>query len=414
MRNFTLAIGLCLLSSAAMAASETEELRVLNPLEVADSMDKSGNPAAAVEILQARIAEEDATPDDFFKLSDSLQNLGAYDNSIQVMEKAHQKFPEDTKVLYQLGRAYINADRTRDAVHIMDMLIAMEPDKGTGYSAKGVAFDRAGNHFAAQEIYAMGLRVDPQSLALQNNMAMSFILDGRSKEAIDILEHLNKQYADQPKIRHNLALAYGLTGQGKKAMELGLQDLTEQQARENLKFYAHYSTLQKTHKSASLLSKSERIRVDRNESEPLRVVEPAPKTMVKEEEHKVSSADASAPAPEKKNEQSVPKEENKEDVSAPAEDSVNPESSDGAAMPEEKTTEPEQKEEIKAPAAPEAAPEEKPESKAEPEDKKVTIEELSPSAGSSEQAQEQSDDDDSFFDAEAEFRYPLQNSRIHK
>ncbi|MGE0754213.1 MAG: tetratricopeptide repeat protein [Alphaproteobacteria bacterium] len=269
MRTSTiLAAGLCLcVSPPGWAEEPPPPERALDSQAIAQSLDQSGNAQAAVDILRARINGENATADDFIQLAGALHKAGAHEEAVQTLLKARQKFPSNTYVIYQLGRSYIQAENSREAVNTMDLLIAMEPDNAMAYNAKGVAFDKAGNHFAAQEIYGLGLAVSPGSVPLQNNMAMSFILDGRPDEALTLLERLHKEAGEHPKVRHNLALAYGLTGNHDKALALGLQDLSEEQVKENLKFYEHYASAQKQNKSVDLLTQDDQVIVDNLQTE---------------------------------------------------------------------------------------------------------------------------------------------------
>ena len=259
MRRVSLSLlsGTCLLLAygPAIAEEQTEQIRTIDTIGLAESLNDTGNERAAVSILRQRTKTEDAEPEDFIKLAKTLETIGAHDEAVSALTRARTKFPGDTEVIFQLGRAYIAAGNPEQAVNVMDMLTAIEPNNAMAYNAKAVAFDRAGNHFAAQEIYDIALRVDPDSVPIQNNLAMSYILDDKLDRATRLLESLNeKTDGAQTKVRHNLALAYGLSGQKNKALAIGLEDLSEEEAKENLRFYEHYSSLKQRNKPVSLFS----------------------------------------------------------------------------------------------------------------------------------------------------------------
>ncbi len=142
------------------------------------------------------------------------------------------------------GNALIENGKPQEAIIVFDKLIALEPENALAYNGKAVAFDYSGNHLAAQEIYETALALAPDSIPIKNNLAMSLILNHQVKQAIALLEPLVKNSSNrEPSInvvRHNLALAYGISGQHEKATRLNLRDLTKEQAQENIRYYESY------------------------------------------------------------------------------------------------------------------------------------------------------------------------------
>ena len=103
-----------------------------------------------------------------------------------------------------------------------------------------------------QEIYEKALSISPGTPAIQNNYALSMILNDQIDEAIQQLEKLSARVEGSPTIRQNLALAYGLKGNSQRARELNLKGLSPEQAEENLQFYKHYAELKKRKKPSDL------------------------------------------------------------------------------------------------------------------------------------------------------------------
>lgn len=250
-------------SSVYATAEDLPDAPVPPPIDAGElihTLKESGNERAAISILRNQTKEEAASAEDFIKLAKTLQKVGSNAEAVATMQRAQAKFPEDSEVMFQLGRAYIAAGSFKDAVHTMDMLTAMEPDNAMAYNAKAVAFDKAGNHFAAQEIYEIALNIDPESVPIRNNLAMSYILDENARKAIDLLESLHEQSGGgNRKVRHNLALAYGLSGKKDKAITIAQEDLSDKEAKENLRFYEHYSSMKKRKNPVSLYSEDDQL-----------------------------------------------------------------------------------------------------------------------------------------------------------
>lgn len=170
----------------------------------------------------------------------STPSQAAPQATLESLQKALEQTPDDPRVLSQLGYALVAADRPEDAVAAFDRLIVLNPKNPAAYNGKAVAFDHAGNHLAAQELYQQALKLSPDSVNIQNNLGMSLILNGQIEQAIALLQQLNDIPGAGKTVRQNLALAYGIHGDKDKALALNLKDLPEDEAKENMRFYEEY------------------------------------------------------------------------------------------------------------------------------------------------------------------------------
>lgn len=148
----------------------------------------------------------------------------------------------ESERLRKNGNALIEIGNAEAAVNEFDKLIKLEPKNIVAYNGKAVAFDRGGNHLAAQEIYKTALSINPNSVLTKSNLAMSFILSNRLKKAVGILEPLAKgdKYKKSPyleTIKHNLALSYALMEQPKKAKALNLTVISKKEAEAEVNAY---------------------------------------------------------------------------------------------------------------------------------------------------------------------------------
>jgi len=143
-------------------------------------------------------------------------------------------------------QAYALIDtRPQEAAALFDKLIAQKPDDALAYNGKAVALDHSGNHASAQALYGQALKLSPDSPSIKNNLAMSMILNGQTKGAIALLEPLANQ--GNKTIRQNLALAYALNGDKKKALAINQEDVSPEEAKENMRFYEEYAKQRKKH-----------------------------------------------------------------------------------------------------------------------------------------------------------------------
>ena len=160
-------------------------------------------------------------------------------------QKTPQSIIEEEK-LRKNGNMLIENGNPKDAISVFDKLILLDPANVLAYNGKAIAFDHSGNHLAAQDIYKTALSIEPDSLLTKNNLAMSLILNQQIDQAIELLEPLVKDENNKTSpyiifISHNLALAYGISGDHEKATKLNLRNMTKEQAQENIRFYEKYT-----------------------------------------------------------------------------------------------------------------------------------------------------------------------------
>lgn len=173
--------------------------------------------------------------------AEKLRREGNTGEALAMLKKLNEETPDDARVLSQLGYAQIEAEQPEDAVITFDRLIALDPKNPLAYNGKGVAFDHTGNHLAAQDLYQFAAKLAPDMPSIRNNLAMSFILNGQTEQAIALLEKLSRENPNNSVIRQNLALAYGIKGENAKASDINLKSMSKEEAEENQRFYELYN-----------------------------------------------------------------------------------------------------------------------------------------------------------------------------
>jgi Flp pilus assembly protein TadD len=214
---------------------------IKNPAEMAAQLKASGDLAAAAAMYNQALMNDPKSGELAAELCAIYRKMGQTDKALAVIQNAQRHNPGAPEVLTQLGYTLVDAAQYEAAVNVFDQLMAIKNNDAAAYNGKAVAFDSAGNHIAAQEMYRHALELSPNTTRIENNLAMSMMLNGQVREALDILKPLYAREPDNPTIRHNLAMAYGLTGDENKALELNLIDLPPQAAQENVNNYKRYA-----------------------------------------------------------------------------------------------------------------------------------------------------------------------------
>ncbi len=204
------------------------------------------------QTLEQQVLAEGSAVEAHLALSKIYRREGDHQLAIAVMQNALKRQPANEDVLAQLGYALIDAGEFKEAIAVFDKLTAINHQSVSGYNGKAVAFDKAGNHTAAQELYQQALRIDPNSAQTINNLALSYILDLKPEQSIKLLEPWMKQDNAPANMRYNLALAYGVSGNADKARQLNLEVMSEKEADKNQAFYERYAEMLKQDYQKSL------------------------------------------------------------------------------------------------------------------------------------------------------------------
>lgn len=113
--------------------------------------------------------------------------------------------PENTAgSLYDAGAHYLRIGRLREAIDMMDRVIALDPSYSDAYNVKGVIYTKMGrydrgNYELALEAFNQGLALDPSNSGIRLNIAIVYILrggQGDQAKARQEYNQLDSQYQD--------------------------------------------------------------------------------------------------------------------------------------------------------------------------------------------------------------------------
>ncbi len=211
------------------------ETRKTTLKDIAKRAKADGNLQGAAQLEAQIIALDQKDAGSFVTLSKSLRKLRQHREAEALLNNALEANPDNDLILIELAKVLIERNEAESALGRLS-LVKGEKNEDF-YNTQGVAYDMDGQHGKAQDSYREGLKLDAQDDILLNNLALSYVLDRKYKEGTTILEGLVKRPDTKPKYRQNLALAYAMMAEPKKAREMLLKDLSRKQAEENLRFY---------------------------------------------------------------------------------------------------------------------------------------------------------------------------------
>lgn len=177
-----------------------------------------------------------------------LQALQQNKQQLLVLEQLIKIHPNNTKLLVFYGKRLINSGQSKAAVGILKQAEQRGERDWRLYSALGSALDQTGQNAQARSYYQRALQKNPGEVKIHNNMAMSYMLEGKFANAEAILRKANNTPEGRalPRIRQNLALVVGLQGRFNEARQIASRDLPPAQVEANMAYLKKMMTRNNT------------------------------------------------------------------------------------------------------------------------------------------------------------------------
>ncbi|MDG1286370.1 MAG: tetratricopeptide repeat protein [Rickettsiales bacterium] len=249
MKKTVALLGLILLAGCGPQAASEGPLsdRERSLIHLADTMRSGGDVDSAIDLYKRAMAKSKHQVEAHLALADLYLQLERNSDAQEVLLTAKKRQPKAALVNLGLAKLAVNRGETQEAIGYFNDGLEGTPNHLDLLSGKAVSLDMEGQHDAAQALYFKALDTTSESAEfVQSNLAMSYIMNGQYDEAIAQLTAIDTMEKSAV-MRQNLALAYGLKGQMKKARKWGLKDLSKKEFEQNIKFYKNYTKEMRAH-----------------------------------------------------------------------------------------------------------------------------------------------------------------------
>lgn len=230
---------LILLASTVMLTGCKQTAALLDP--AASSLTTASTTPVSLDALADLGDKWQANPGDVNKglaYANGLESVGQKEEALSVYQKLTRANPGNAKLAGVYGRKLAAAGMAEQAIPYLESAEQKGETDWRVMSALGSAYDQQGLYQKARDQYAKALAADPQNLAVMNNIAMSYALEGNLKRAEAELRAADAlpRSKTEPQIRQNLALVVGLQGRFDEATTLAQKDLPPEQVQENMAY----------------------------------------------------------------------------------------------------------------------------------------------------------------------------------
>ena len=172
------------------------------------------------------------------QLADALKRLGQRDEQVEILKKVVEANPTRHDLRQHYAIELLRANRAVQAEQQLRRLLSSGQRNWKTFNALGSALAAQGRYDEARRNFLLALKVAPDNPKILNNLAMSYLLDSRPREAEKYLRQAMKLARGKlaMKVRQNLALALGLQGRFEEARYLASHDLPPKQVEINMAY----------------------------------------------------------------------------------------------------------------------------------------------------------------------------------
>jgi Flp pilus assembly protein TadD len=166
----------------------------------------------------------------------SLRALGNKKRAFEVLQTAYAANPDNAELAAEIGKVALETGQ----VSVANKALRTAAEKGVKdwktLSAQGTLAAKSGDHATAQKYYQAALKQKPDSTSVINNLALSYALDGKAKQAEALLRKAEKDGHSDKRLRQNLALVLGVQGKYNEAKDVAAVDVGETQANRSVAY----------------------------------------------------------------------------------------------------------------------------------------------------------------------------------
>lgn len=148
----------------------------------------------------------------YYKEGIGYYNTGQYELAIKAFEAALEKDDQQSGLWSNLALAYFHLNRFDESIENYEKAIGLAPENPSLYQGLGDAYSESKDFEKAQEAYEQSANLasdlDPREAANSYyNMGVTFINNGRTEDAVKVLEKAVQVYSQHAEARYQLGIS---------------------------------------------------------------------------------------------------------------------------------------------------------------------------------------------------------------
>ena len=207
-------------------------------LKIARQSNKLGDYTQAVKQFEAILLKEPENLLALQGLAKAYTSLHQYQKALNTWDKLLQLDSEQTSAKIAKARLLIRFGDFENAEALLKEASIKQPDNWRIWDGLGVTFDLQGNFTQAATYYNLALEKNAGEAEIYNNLGYSQIMSQAYKQAIETLQKGLKLQPDSKHIRNNLAIAYAWQGNYKDALMVSDSLMSKAESYNNIGYIA--------------------------------------------------------------------------------------------------------------------------------------------------------------------------------
>lgn len=176
------------------------------------------------------------------KAAQALRELGRFDQAAEMAGKVLVVQPTNVEAMLEAGRAHIARGQAFYGIAALEGARDARPGDWRTWSLLGAAYEQVRRPDDARAAWAQALTLSPDNPDVLTNMAISAVTRGDTNTAEPLLRRAVAQPGASLKVRLNLAMVLGLTGNMAEAEQMLRRDLPPDAADRNLQWLRERSS----------------------------------------------------------------------------------------------------------------------------------------------------------------------------
>jgi len=168
------------------------------------------------------------------KAAQALRELGRFDQAAEMASKVLVVQPTNGEAMLESGRAHIARGQAFYGIAALEGAREAQPGDWRAWSLLGTAYEQVRRPDDARAAWAQALVLSPDNPDVLSNLAISAMTRGDAAGAEPLLRRAVAQPGASLKVRLNLAMVLGLTGNLAEAEQMLRRDLPPEAADRNL------------------------------------------------------------------------------------------------------------------------------------------------------------------------------------
>ena len=147
-----------------------------------------------------------------FCLSGYLENIGAHEEALAALELARARRPDNRLIYYRIGRNHEQMKQYSEALAAYERASFLDSDWAYPFLRSGLVMSLQGRKARALELMEKAYERSPGNFRVRSNLAALYAENGRTDQAVAILDDLTRDYPFYVNGWFNLAVASYQTG----------------------------------------------------------------------------------------------------------------------------------------------------------------------------------------------------------